>query len=69
MNYKNYPERIKPLYDFDTYKKPKADSKNLVRITVKKGEMTTYTIKIFFFTIKRQNIFFSKWDYLTTIRT
>ena len=45
MNYKNYPERVKPLYDFDTYKKPKADSKNLVRIPVKKGEMTTYKIK------------------------
>ena len=49
MNYKNYPERIKPLYDFDTYKKPKADSKNLVRIPVKKGEMTTYKIKKNFF--------------------
>ena len=45
MNYENYAERIKPLYDFDTYKKPKADSKNLVRISVKRGEMTTYTIK------------------------
>ena len=49
MNYKNYPERIKPLYDFDTYKKPKADSKNLVRIPVKKDEMATYTIKKKFF--------------------
>ena len=46
MNYENYAEGIKPLYDFDTYKKLKADSKNLVRIFVKKGEMTTYTIKI-----------------------
>ena len=45
MNYENYAERIKPLYDFDTYKKLEADSKNLVRISVKKGEMTTYTIK------------------------
>ena len=45
MNYENFAERIKPLYDFNTYKKPKADSKNLVRISVKKGEMTTHTIK------------------------
>ena len=45
MNYENYAERIKPLYDFDTYKKSKADSKNLVRISVKKGEVTTYTKK------------------------
>ena len=45
INYENYAERIKPLYDFDTYKKLKADSKNLVRISVKKSEMTTYTIK------------------------
>ena len=45
MNYENFAERIKPLYDFNTYKKPKADSKNLVRISIKKGEMTTHTIK------------------------
>ena len=45
INYENYAERIKPLYDFDTYKKSKADSKNLVRISVKKGEVTTYTKK------------------------
>ena len=45
MNYENFAERIKPLYDFNTYKKPKADSKNLVRISVKKGEMITHTIK------------------------
>ena len=28
MNYENCAERIKPLYDFDTYKKLKADSQN-----------------------------------------
>ena len=67
MNYENYAERIKPVYKFDTYKKPKADS-NLVRISVKQGEMTTYTIKKKI-TIKRQKILFSKWDYFTTIRT
>ena len=67
MNYENYAERIKPVYKFYTYKKPKADS-NLVRISVKQGEMTTYTIKKKI-TIKRQKILFSKWDYFTTIRT
>ena len=44
MDYKNYSERIKLLFDFETYKRPKADVKN-VRISVKKGEMTTYMIK------------------------
>ena len=29
---------------FKTYKKPKLDVKNAVRISVKKGEMTTHTI-------------------------
>ena len=37
-------ERIKPLYDFASFKKPKADMKSLIRISVKKGEMTTYKI-------------------------
>ena len=45
MDYENYAERIKPLIDFKTYKKPKADIKDVVRISVKKGEMTTYKIK------------------------
>ena len=45
MDYKNYSEKIKPLFDFETYKQPKADVKNVVRISVKKGEMTTYMIK------------------------
>ena len=44
MDYENYAKRIKPLIDFKTYKKPKADIKD-VRISVKKGEMTTYKIK------------------------
>ena len=43
--YENYAERIKLLYDFESYQKPKADSKNVVRISVKKGEMTTHMIK------------------------
>ena len=38
----NYEERIKPLIDFKTYKKPKPDIKSIARISVKKGEMTTY---------------------------
>ena len=42
MDYENYAERIKPLFDFDTYKKSKLDTKEVVRISVKKGEMTTH---------------------------
>ena len=45
MDYENYAERIKPLIHFETYKKPKADIKDVVRISVKKGEMTTHKIK------------------------
>ena len=45
MDYKNYAERIKPFINFETYKKPKADIKDTVRISVKKGEMTTPKIK------------------------
>ena len=41
MDFENFAERIKPLYDFDTYVKPKRDAKPVVRISVKKGEMTT----------------------------
>ena len=44
MDYKNYAERIKPLYDFASFKKPKADMKSLIRISVKKGEMTMHKI-------------------------
>ena len=36
MEYDSYTERIKPLFDFDSYKKPKADSKEAVCISVKK---------------------------------
>ena len=36
MEYENYAERIKPLIDFKTYKKPKPDIKDVVRISVKK---------------------------------
>ena len=45
MEYKNYAERIKALLNFETYKKPKADVKDVVRISVKKGEMITHKIK------------------------
>ena len=44
MDYENFAERIKPLFHFDTYVKPKADTKSVVRISVKKGEMSTYRI-------------------------
>ena len=45
MEYENFAERIKPLNNFKTYKKLKADSKDVVRISVKKGEMTTQKVK------------------------
>ena len=45
MEYENEAQRIKPLVDFKTYKKPKVDEKNVVRISVKKGEMTTHMIR------------------------
>ena len=45
MDYENYAGRIKPLRSFDYFEKPKPDSKPVVRISVKKGEMTTHTIK------------------------
>ena len=44
MEYENYAERIKPIVDFETYEKPKADLKEVVRISVKKVEMTTHKI-------------------------
>ena len=44
MEYHNYAERIKPLYEFPSFKKPKAGMKSLIRISVKKGEMTTHKI-------------------------
>ena len=44
MDYENYAERIKPLYNFDSFKKPKTDSTPMVKISVKKGEMTTRKI-------------------------
>ena len=44
MDYENFAERIKPLFKFESYKKPKKDTKPVVRISFKKGEMTTYQI-------------------------
>ena len=44
MNFENFAERIKQLYDFDTFFKPKKDTKPVVRISLKKGEMTTHKI-------------------------
>ena len=45
MEFKNYAERIKPLNQFDKFQKSKIDSKNEVRISVKKGEMLTHKIR------------------------
>ena len=44
MDYENFAERIKPLFDFETYVKPKKHTKPVVRISVKKGEITTHKI-------------------------
>ena len=45
MEYENYVERIKPLIDFNSFVKPRPDIKDVVRISVKKGEMTTHKIR------------------------
>ena len=45
MNYENYSERVKPLYDFESFVKPKKEMKKVVRFSVKKGEMTTHQIE------------------------
>ena len=42
MDYENCAERIKPLSEFAAYKQPIKDTKEVVRISVKKGEMTTH---------------------------
>ena len=44
MEYENYTERIKRLYDLASFKKPKVNNKSVIRISVKKGEMTTHKI-------------------------
>ena len=44
MDFEKFAEMIKPLYDFDTFVKPKKDTKPVVKISVKKGEMTTHKI-------------------------
>ena len=45
MNYENYTERIKPLYDFEHFEKLKTERKKVVRFTVKKGNMTTNQVE------------------------
>ena len=44
MEYENYAERIKSLFDSKTYKKSKKDMKDVIHTSVKKGEMTTHKI-------------------------
>ena len=44
MDFENFAERIKPCYSSDNYIKPQKDAKPIVRISVKKGEMTTHKI-------------------------
>ena len=45
MEFKNYADRIKPIKEFYKFQKSKNDSKDVVRISVKKGEMLTHKIK------------------------
>ena len=45
MNYENYAERIKSLYDFESFEMPKTERKKVVRFTVKKGDMTTTQVE------------------------
>lgn len=59
MEYENYAERIKPLYEFDSFKKSKKDMKKVVRISVKKGEMTSFfSISLFSFFVSVNKRFF-----------
>lgn len=45
MDYQNYAERIKLLYNFQSFKPPRLDEKEAVRIGTKNSEMTTYRIR------------------------
>lgn len=45
MDYQNYAERIKLLYNFQSFKPPRLDEKEAVRIGTKNSEMTTYKIR------------------------
>ena len=57
MDYENYAKRIKPLIHFKAYEKPKTNIKDVVIISVKKGEMTTHKIKKNFFRNLTTNVF------------
>ena len=58
MEYENYPKRIKPLFHFKSFKKPKADMKEVVYISAKKGEMTTHKITKTKFSQIKDKIFY-----------
>ena len=45
MNYENYAERIKLLYDFESFEKRKTEKKKVARFTVKKGDMATTQVE------------------------
>ena len=60
MDFEYYVERIKPLNDFESFKKPKNDSKPVTRISIKKGEMTTHRIvKSKFSQLNNKRFYFS----------
>ena len=59
MEYSNYAARIKALFNFDSYAKPKNEKKTVIRISVKKGEMTTHkTMKSKFFQLNDKRFYF-----------
>ena len=61
MNYDNYSERIKPLYDFKSFVKPRNEKKKVVRFSVKKGDMATCQIeKNKFLQINDRRFYFPK---------
>ena len=45
MEFSNYADRIKSLVNFDTFKKPLAEFKDVSRFTAKQGEMIKTTVK------------------------
>ena len=44
MNFENFTKRINSLTNFDTFKKPRADYKEVSRLTVLDGEMQKKTV-------------------------
>ena len=45
MEFPNYANRLNSLVNFDTYGKPPAEYKEVLRFTVKQGEMIKTTVQ------------------------